>query len=65
MKMLEPTTEFLVNPRFRRSLTVDPNGVEWEALDKDGKVVAGKLVLHAAVSEIEVVSWAEVAVDQH
>jgi hypothetical protein len=53
-----------VGARYRRSLKIDPNGVEWEALSDEGRVVTGKLVLHAAVGETEVVSWAEVVVDE-
>jgi|SRR5580658_7427798 hypothetical protein len=64
MKMLEPQLGKLVKLRFRRSLAVDPNGVEREALDETASVVTGKLVLHAAVNEHEVVSWAEVVVDE-
>lgn len=36
----------------------------WEALNENAEVVTGKLVLHAAVAESEVVSWAEVTVDR-
>jgi hypothetical protein len=64
MKMLEPTTGLLVKLKFRPSLTGTPNTVAWEALDENANVVTGKLVLHAAVSESEVVSWAEVVVDR-
>jgi hypothetical protein len=63
MKMLEPQVGKLVKLRFRRSLAVDPNGVEWEALNETASVVTGKLVLHAALDEDEVISWAEVTVD--
>ena len=64
MKMLEPTTGRLVKLRFRPSLTGLPTTVSWEALDTDANVVTGKLVLHAAVSESEVVSWADVTVGE-
>jgi hypothetical protein len=40
------------------------NTVSWEALDANADVVAGKLMLHAAVAEAEVVSWAKVTVDR-
>ncbi len=63
MKMLEPTTGPLVRLRFRPSLSGSPNTISWEALDENANVVSGKLVLHAAVSENEVVSWAEVTID--
>jgi hypothetical protein len=65
MKMLEPSTGKLLKLRFRRSLKIDPNGIEWEALDQDANVISGRLVLHAAVAESEVVSWAEVTVDEN
>jgi hypothetical protein len=64
MKMLEPTTGPLVKLRFRSSMTGLPNTVAWEALDTDANVVTGTLVLHAAVSESEVLSWADVTVDE-
>jgi hypothetical protein len=64
MKLLEPQVGKLVKLRFRRSMEIDPNGVEWEALTEDAKLVSGRLVLHAAVAEDEVVSWAEVVVDE-
>ncbi len=49
--------------RFRRSLVNDPNAVAWEALDERAKLVTGRVVLHAGVSETEIMSWAEVVID--
>jgi hypothetical protein len=63
-KMLEPDRGLLTELHFRRSLKIDPNGIEWEALDERAHVVSGKLILHAAVSENEIVSWAEVVIDE-
>jgi hypothetical protein len=63
MRWLRPKTGPLLTLRFRRSLAVDPNGVEWEALDENANVVTGQLILHAAVANDEVVSWAEVVID--
>jgi hypothetical protein len=62
-RMLRPQLGMLLKLRFRRSLVVDPNGVEWEALDEYANVVSGRLILHAAVSESTVGSWAELTVD--
>lgn len=64
-RILRPSLGFLMKLRFRSSLRIDPNGVEWEAVNETGEIVSGKLVLHAAVSEAKVVSWAEVVVDAH
>jgi hypothetical protein len=63
--MLKPIIGVLVKLRFRASLLIDPNGVEWEALDENANVVTGQLILHAAVANDEVVSWAEVVIDEH
>jgi hypothetical protein len=50
-KMLDLDLGMLMELRFRRSLRVQPNAVEWEALDENAQVVTGLLVLHAGVSE--------------
>lgn len=62
-RMLEPTCGFVTGLRFRPAITGLPNTISWEALDENAEVVTGKLVLHAGVSDIEVVTWAEVIVD--
>lgn len=62
-RMLEPTCGFVTGLRFRPSLAGRPNTVSWEALDENAEVVTGKLVLHAGLSDIEVVTWAEVIVE--
>jgi hypothetical protein len=62
MRMLEPELGVLVGLRFRRSLEVDPNGIEWEGLDEEGNLVSGRLTLHASLSETEVVTWGEVII---
>ena len=64
MKMLEPSIGALVKLRFRPAITGTPNTIAWEALDENANIISGKLVLHAAVAEDEVVSWAEVVVDE-
>ncbi len=64
MTMLEPTLGFVTNLRFRPSLTGLPNTVSWEALDEHAEVVSGRLILHTAVAENEVASWADVVVDE-
>jgi hypothetical protein len=62
-RMLEPQVGVLTKLRFRPSLTTDPKGVEWEALDERAELVTGRLVLHARAREDAVVSWAEVTID--
>jgi hypothetical protein len=62
-KMLRPRLGILLKLRFRSSLVVDPNGAEWEAVDENANVVSGRLILHAATSETEVGTWAELTVD--
>jgi len=64
MKMLARSTGPLVTLRFRPSLTGLPNVIAWEALNDSVDIVTGKLVLHAAVAQAEIVTWAEVSVDQ-
>lgn len=61
--MLRPHLGFIMKLRFRPSVKIDPNGVEFEALTENAEVVSGRLVLHAAVAEDRIVSWAEVIVD--
>jgi hypothetical protein len=61
-RMLEPTTGPLTKLRFRSSITGTPNTIAWEALDEDADMVSGKLIIHARVSDTEVVTWAEVEV---
>ena len=63
MKMLEPSIGKLVKLRFRPAIIGTPNTIAWESLDENANVVTGMLVLHAAVSDEEIVSWAEVVVD--
>jgi hypothetical protein len=63
MTLLEPAVGKLMKLRFRPSLEIEPNGVEWDGLDGNANIVSGKIVLHAAISETEIVSWGEVIVD--
>jgi hypothetical protein len=63
MKVLEPELGVLMTVRFCPALTGLPNTVSWEALDEHAHIVTGQLVLHAAVADDEVVSWAEVMID--
>lgn len=62
-KMLAPPLGFIPKLVFHRPVDVPANVIAWEALTEDANVVTGKLVLHAAVAEDEVTSWAEVTVD--
>jgi hypothetical protein len=63
-RMLEPQLGVLVKLRFRPAITGTPNTIAWEALDENANVISGKLVLHAGVTDDEVISWAEVTVDE-
>ena len=63
MRMLEPTCGIVTGLRFRPAIAGVPHTVSWEALDEYAEIVTGKLVLHGAVSDSEVVTWAEVIVD--
>jgi hypothetical protein len=63
IKILEPHVGRLTGLQFRAS-TVFPNTVEWDALGEHGQEVTGRLLLHAAVGEDEVVSWVDVTVDR-
>jgi hypothetical protein len=63
-RMLEPQLGALVMLRFRPAITGTPNTIAWESLDENANIVSGKLELHAAVSDDEIVSWAEVTVDE-
>jgi hypothetical protein len=62
-RLLKPSFGVLMKMRFRPSLVGDPTTVAWEAVDARAHLVRGRLVLHAAVAEDRVVSWAEVLVD--
>ena len=64
MKMLEPTVGFVTGLRFRPAITGTPNTVSWEALGPEGEVVSGRLLIHAGVSESEIVTWAEVMISE-
>jgi len=64
MNMLEPQFGYLVKLRFRPSPGGPSTTVAWDGVNEDGNVVTGKLVLHAAVDEGEVMSWAVVTVDK-
>jgi hypothetical protein len=63
-RMLEPQLGILVKLRFRPAITGTPNTIAWEALDENANVISGKLVLHTGVADDEVISWAEVFVDE-
>jgi hypothetical protein len=64
MNMLEGQVGYVVRLRFRPAPGEPSTTVAWEAVTEDGDVVTGKLVLHAAVTEGEVLSWAVLTVDQ-
>jgi hypothetical protein len=64
MGMLGPTTGPLTTLVFRPSLTGPSTTVVWAAVDTEEKFVSGKLVIHAGISDIAVVTWAEVIVDE-
>jgi hypothetical protein len=62
-RLLRPHLGELKNFTFRKSIAGHKNKVSWEALDEEGNLITGKLVLHAAVAESKVVSWAEIEID--
>lgn len=63
-QMLEPDLGPLERVRFLRSPNDPANIVVWEAVAQDTKAVTGRLIFHAAVAEDQVVTWAEVVLDQ-
>lgn len=58
-RLVEPRVGVLVRVRFRRLLNGMPNTVRWDGLNEAGEIVSGNLVVHAAVSDDQVVCWAE------
>jgi hypothetical protein len=62
-RLLEERFGVLVRVRFHPSLSGTPNTVAWKALDGQGEIDTGRLILHAGVRQDQVVSWAEVVVD--
>jgi len=62
-RLLEPRLGLLVNMRLRPSLEGAPTTVTWEALDQEGEVVSGSVVLHAGLYETRIAVWAELLVD--
>jgi hypothetical protein len=62
-KMLEPTLGPLMSLRFL-ALDGPPTTIAWAVVTEGGNVVSGRLVLHTAVAEDEVISWAEVEITQ-
>ena len=65
IRLLDDRCGFLAKLRFRPSLTGLPNTVAWEAVNGRAEAVSGKLIIHAGIrGNTEVVSWAEVVVDE-
>jgi hypothetical protein len=62
-QMLEGQLGYIIRLRLRATPVGPTTSIPWEAIAEDGAVVTGKLVLHAAVAEDGVVSWALVTVD--
>ncbi len=63
MRMLEAQLGYMVRLRFRPIAAGSSTTTAWEAVAADGAIVTGQLVLHAAITESEVTSWAVVTVD--
>ncbi len=63
-RLLEPTIGRLLRVRFRAAMDDGFGVVAWEAVTVRGDYITGKLFLRTVVREDEVVSWAEVTVDQ-
>lgn len=65
-RLLEDRLGALLKVRFRSSRSGTPNMVAWEALDEQGQLVTGQLVLHAGAREDQVIGWAEIVIgDEH
>jgi hypothetical protein len=64
MTMLEPQFGYMVRLRFRPAPSGPTTSIAWDAVTENGDVVTGTLVLHAAATEAEVLSWAVLTVDQ-
>jgi len=62
-KMLEDQLGYVARLRFCPAPAGPPTTIALEALTEDGRLVTGKLVLHAAVTETEVASWAVLTID--
>jgi hypothetical protein len=62
--MLEPQIGFVVRLRFHPASDGPPPTIALEAVTENGEVATGKLVLHAAIAEDEIVTWAELTLDQ-
>jgi hypothetical protein len=62
-KTLEPIVGQLITLAFRPSLTGLPTAISWEAVHVNMTVMTGRVLLHAAVRETEIVRWAEVTVE--
>lgn len=63
-RMIEPHVGPVFQLTFRKALNGLPNTVAWEAVDQDGDLLWGSLVLRAKVSDSQVVSWAELQIDK-
>lgn len=65
-RLLEDRLGTLLNVRFRPTPSGTSNSVRWEALDDQGEIVTGQLVLHAGLRDNRVVVWAEIVIgDEH
>ena len=62
-KMLEAQFGYVVRLRFRPAPSGPTTSIVWEAVTESAHLVTGTLVLHAAVTEGEVLSWAVLTVD--
>jgi hypothetical protein len=63
-RMLEAQLGGVMRLRFRPVPAGPATTAAWEAVTEDGAIVTGQLVLHAAITESEVMSWAVVSVDR-
>ncbi len=61
MRLLQPSTGRLYRLAFRQGDT--PHAVPFDGITLDGRVVEGRVVLHAAVRPDVIVSWGEVFLD--
>ncbi len=57
MNMLEAQFGYIVRLRFQASPGGEATSVGWVAVNENGDAISGKLVIHAAVADDEVMSW--------
>ncbi len=62
-KLLEPSYGRFSNLWFKRFTQAPPHIVKFEGVTQDGRIVRGRVVLHAAFSDTKILSWGEVLIE--